>query len=88
MSARFGRTIPRRLHLTAIVNPSLRSDFQVRHDIAIGRTVAATEDDSPGVPGVIGAAAAPGAPGVTGVAKSELFGFSTLQLGCGNVQGK
>ncbi len=41
----------RRLQLTAIVNQSLRSNFQVGHDIAIGRTVAA-EDDVPRVVGV------------------------------------
>ena len=45
LNALFGRTTPRRLQLTAVVNQSLRSNFQVGHDIAIGRIVAATEDD-------------------------------------------
>jgi hypothetical protein len=42
-NALFGRTTPRRLQFTAIVSQSLRSNFQVGNDIAIGRTVAATK---------------------------------------------
>ena len=47
-----GETTPRRLQLTAIANQSVRSNFQVGHNIAIAGTVAATKF---GVTGVVGA---------------------------------
>jgi hypothetical protein len=43
-------------NLLTIENQSVRSNFQVGHDIAIGRTVAATKVD---VPGDIGATGVP-----------------------------
>jgi hypothetical protein len=54
LKALFGRTTPRRLQFTAIENQSVRPNFQVGHDIAIGRTVAATKVDAPGDVGAIG----------------------------------
>jgi hypothetical protein len=46
-------------NLWLIVNRSLRSNFQVRHDIAIGGTVAATKSVVPGARGDPGAVGVP-----------------------------
>jgi hypothetical protein len=67
LNALFGRTTPRRLQFTAIVSQSLRSNFQVGNDIAIGRTVAATKFVVPFGPGVTDV---PGDVGVPGDPKS------------------